>query len=335
MVSPDQRSSMQHMLGMLNSIFTPVCPVASTDVPSTIFSSDTNKVYTLFCAGWQSGTASSLTVDAAGNKRVPQPQSKRKRTPPANTANYVNWNFDLSFTPAVGGPTCSTDCTGAYAKIASACTSNSGGSYIYESASINVGCGTFASKVYNPTTALTTGPQFCYQKTDFAPLNNDGVNERTLTINAGVACAGSGVNMIKKDQNSTFRNWMTYGNGAPYQVGSFHQALCSSRPGRKRTDDLLASTTFGGNPVAYLRTREQRSPPPRYMLRIRSWLLIQVMQLVHSHSSIIGKIVIMEVLAGMCRWGVSSTSSRLTRTRECSEELRIYRDEYEWEMRVW
>lgn len=104
----------------------PTCPKVVTDMPANVFSSEKNKIYPEYCKGWNAKQTSKMTVDSTGKNRNPTRKMSRKRTPPPNAATYSNWNFDLGLTPSGKGGDCSTDCNGAYAQIASACSSNAG-----------------------------------------------------------------------------------------------------------------------------------------------------------------------------------------------------------------
>jgi hypothetical protein len=110
----------------------PDCPAVLTEVPMSIFSSPKSYVYPLFCERWHADLDSRMTLDSAGQNTVPELQfgrkevTRRKRTPPADVAAYLDWRFELGFTPSKEGGNCQADCNAAYDQISKSCASKDG-----------------------------------------------------------------------------------------------------------------------------------------------------------------------------------------------------------------
>ncbi|KAK1760056.1 hypothetical protein QBC47DRAFT_333896 [Echria macrotheca] len=188
----------------------PQCPVAMTEIPASVFSSDKNTIHSHFCEKWNKDFKLSMTVDSKGANVLPEPHLKSvtKRTPPADAGSYVNFRCDLNFTPA------SKDTTP--------------GIYMYETGSYDDICGTFEYKIYNPFTKLQEFPRFCYKPEDVPALNGD-VHGDSVSSFTMWPCVGRWLPRytIRKDDKSSFVQNLSWDGQVPYQYNIWWKDGCA------------------------------------------------------------------------------------------------------------
>ena len=155
----------------------PECPIDLTDFPAELFHSDKNQIYKHYCESWAKDSAHNMTVKSNGDNTAIEPHL-RKRTPPASTKAYTNWVSKMSFTPTSTNAECDYSCDEAFQKLREGCTSNSGGSTMYKTGSLDAQCGVFSYTLEDQTYQVLSDA-----KIDCGGSGNVGVMPRSLTSN--------------------------------------------------------------------------------------------------------------------------------------------------------
>lgn len=94
-------------------------------LPFNVFSGSAGNIYDDFCPAVEGDLKAELTwtVNSDGTRK----ESKRKRTPPPNPNTYVDWKFELTWSPNGDASGCKSSCADAYASIANSLCGHLGG----------------------------------------------------------------------------------------------------------------------------------------------------------------------------------------------------------------
>ncbi|KAI9674471.1 MAG: hypothetical protein M1817_001809 [Caeruleum heppii] len=180
-------------------------------------------VYGKFCdaVGGDQKKELKWTVDASGNEKSPS-RRRRKRTPPPDPDAYGSYSFELDWAPKESSAGCNRDCKDAYGVIANSPCGHQGGQQngMTASGSVDVGCGTYSYKITGEKVPEPEGPpkpflsaRYCFPSDVFG--EHGDIQEEWQSQYTGLACAGSALATIKKDDPSTFINWHTTTNDVP------------------------------------------------------------------------------------------------------------------------
>lgn len=97
---------------------------------------------------------------------------------------------------------------------------------MYSTGKLDINCGVFDFTISKPTTALAAQAQSCYRVEDFAATGGN-IHSDWLSQYSGFACAGTALKTVKKDDKTTFIQWYTKTNNAPYQYNVWWADGCA------------------------------------------------------------------------------------------------------------
>lgn len=93
-----------------------------TSIPTSIFSSKSNKAYGHFCDGWPQGNDMWMMVDSKGKDIDPEWELRERAV--VNADSYKGSAFELTFKKGEGSGKCTRDCNSAFDHLSKACATS-------------------------------------------------------------------------------------------------------------------------------------------------------------------------------------------------------------------